>query len=378
MFYNRRMEDHVPKKWEERTAAFSVGALFLILLIQALKRGVLRGHGNDLTIFMYASDLFFSGRNPYGVEWGLLYPLFAAFAVEPLNFLPPLAAHTVWFCLNATLLVISARLLMVTVAEKRFSWLLFLAALLFFFGQVQSHFRNGQINILLLFCVAAFAWALTKERRSFAALFLAAGISIKLLPAILVLFLAVNREWKVIAQTILWTAVFVFILPFLVAGINIFGYYAVYAQVLTGDIARGAAGGGWEPALRAGLAGLAVLSAVAVHRAINKRGGKPSLLAVFLYLPLLPLAAVNKLQPHYLVLLLPSAMMVAHRIYFEPMPKAVRAGAAVIISLLFASANIANQFELPWLYLAYLLIIYSGSVWWVLSSAKMGITANRR
>lgn len=345
-----------------------VGMLFLILLAQALKRGVLRGHGNDLTIFMYASDIFFGGHNPYGIEWGLLYPLFAAFVVEPLNFLPPLVAHTVWFCLNAALLVISAKLLMETVAEKRFSWLLFAAVMLFFFGQVQSHLRNGQINIVLLFCVAAFAWALTKERRGLAALFLAAGISIKLLPALLVLFLAVNREWKVIARTVLWTAVFVFILPFLAAGTEVFAYYTVYARGFLGNVAQGAAGGGWAPGLRAGLAGLAGLSAVAVHIAINKRRGKPSAAAVFLYLPLLPLVAVNKLQPHYLVLLFPCAMVVAHRIYFEAMPSTARAGSTVAVVLLFASANLANQFELPWLYLAYLLVIFSGIAWWAWSA----------
>ncbi len=362
-------KDIPPRNRDEKAAVFLVAGLFVFFLVQAIKKGVMREHGNDLTIYLYASDVFFKGNNPYGIEWGLLYPLFTAFIVEPLNFLPVWAAHMVWYSASFLLLVASLKYSEERINGRDVNRLLLLGTFVFFFGQLQSNFRNGQINIIVLAAIVAFVVFLKGGRPWTASFFLAAGISIKLAPVVLIVFLLVNRMFGIILKTFFWVAVMVFVLPWMVAGGKIVAYYSAYAGVLGASLpdVSTAGNGEWFPAVRTACSLAGLLVAVLCHLAINRRNGGPSYGPFYFYLPILPLAFGNRMEPHYLIWLIPVILAIGHSVFLRPMGVAADRGLMFAFAALAALSNMANQMEAPSLFLAYQLVVFVMAVFWAFS-----------
>jgi hypothetical protein len=164
----------------------------------------------DLTSYIRASTWFFSGDNPYqDVPRRYIYPLFLLLVVSPFQllmstpFLKAIAAG-IW-SLGSYL----SFLLTLAVAWKqmyRYESLLdslrqniFPIALIviLIFPSLQDEFLNGQVNLYVMGATAAFFSFLEKDKPFLAALFLAIAASIKIAPALCLLYVLLTRQYRV-------------------------------------------------------------------------------------------------------------------------------------------------------------------------------------
>jgi hypothetical protein len=220
---------------EVRLCALALmGGLGAVLLFQAFRMAY-RDEGYDFTSYLLAARSLRDGGNPYQVAmpFPYLYPLFLAFALMPLTFVPYWLANAVWLvaclaCLAASCLLLERAGLPGGPAVA--AWRLAvpgMAALMAFFPPIQNNMIQGQINPIVLFCAVMFFCCYARQAgratlsaaggrtaegglgtghgqlrtlpraglpapTAWAAAWLAAAIAIKVLPAVLLLFLVVR------------------------------------------------------------------------------------------------------------------------------------------------------------------------------------------
>lgn len=210
-----------------------VGVITLIQLYSKAYRNI----GYDYTCYLTASKAFLAGKNPYTAPntFPFIYPLFFVLLIYPLAIMPYWLSNLLWFFLNLFALVAVVKITLSWFQEiahfqsendRDFLVPIFLVILLFF-NSIQNNFLNGQVNLLLLlFCVLFFNFV-QKEKDIAAALFLALGILIKWVPAILILFLIIRKKYK----ALVFTGVFWLVgmgLPLVIAGDKAFDFYHYY------------------------------------------------------------------------------------------------------------------------------------------------------
>jgi alpha-1,2-mannosyltransferase len=107
---------------------------------------------------------------------------------------------------------------------------------------LQNNLRNGQINFVVMACAVTFAWYWSRERMLLASTWLAAAIAVKITPAILLMWLARRREWKMAAIASAMAAVLTIGLPALVAGPRLVDDFRGYLQGFLSDHVASASG----------------------------------------------------------------------------------------------------------------------------------------
>jgi alpha-1,2-mannosyltransferase len=209
------------------------GAL-LVLLLQTLRQAY-RPQGYDFTSYLLSAKALWEGGNPYktGTTFEYIYPLFLAFVLIPLSMVPYWLANLLWFALSVSSLLFVCQALpklaefeMGATSDGRWLWpaAIVLAVL---FSPIQNNLLNGQVNLIVLFCCTMFLRSCARERSAVAAAWLGAAIAIKIVPGILVVFLLVRGRFRIVAWTACFAAFFC-LLPAVVAGKNIVGFYEHY------------------------------------------------------------------------------------------------------------------------------------------------------
>jgi alpha-1,2-mannosyltransferase len=226
-------------------------------------------YSSDFNVYYHAAREIIDGRDPYASslsDWTpYIYPPLLAELLVPLVLLPlPIAAY-IWFLINAVSIVLAAFLSVTllstdtrSVASPRETdlWkeVISVGAVLLVFRFVLDTFVLGQVNALVVALAVAHIYLYHRERRFISAIVLAIAISIKLTPALLVVYhLARMRLKFAIACTGIVVAVTIAsLLPFGVNGFDVFqmflrrtvkneqGYDFSYSgnQSLRGAIAR--------------------------------------------------------------------------------------------------------------------------------------------
>ena len=199
----------------QRAAQILLGLLILLLFIQTLGRAA-SPLGSDLASFLESSRALWHGRNPYETSspFPYLYPLFLAFVLLPLTWIPLWLATTLWFAANMAALLYACRTTARLVlpgpqAGPLTAWgvpAFLLFALMF--DTIQSQFVNSQVNGLVLGGCVLCLGSLVDGRKTLAAVLLAAAIAVKLVPLLLVVFLLVRREFRASAIAVVCAAVF--------------------------------------------------------------------------------------------------------------------------------------------------------------------------
>jgi len=235
-----------PAGWTGRPSARRLSAGLLLLLLVALLAQTLvkadRTHGNDLTSYLSAARALARGDDPYAGDtpFPYIYPPTLAFLLIPLTLVPAWAAQSLWFALNTAALFYVLRTVSpsmhpastrdprnATVSTDHPLSILFYFIL--FFDILQNHLRNGQVNLVLLAAAFLFFTHHLNGRRLPAALFLSLAISIKLLPAILVLYLLWRKSYRTIALAAAF-CLFWWFLPALCLGTDIFATHSAYLK----------------------------------------------------------------------------------------------------------------------------------------------------
>jgi hypothetical protein len=238
------MIDRLQRLWRNSTVAVCIiAALLAILLAQTFHSAYRvdpqthRLDGNDFTSYLLSAKALLDGEDPYKTDtpYPYIYPPFLAFVLIPLTAIPYWLAQLIWFGVGAACLLVSCAMLVQMASSEvktTLGWHLAmpsLVLLLVLIQPIQSNQLNGQVNSVVLLCCVMFLSFFIRNRDVPAAAYLAAAIAIKLLPAVLLVFVCVRRRYRLLAWTIAFAA-FYGLLPGIVAGQSLFTFYESYAQ----------------------------------------------------------------------------------------------------------------------------------------------------
>lgn len=196
--------------------------IFLLSLLFFLKP-LFADYYPDFSSYYYGARTIPHGGNPYlGGEnfFGpFLYPPFALLFFLPFTFVSFFIAQKIFVVLSILCLLLSFFILFKLFKISFFSLLaIFLLTLVFNFFPEKFTLGMGQINNVVLLLMSLFIYFYMKKREYLAGSFLAIAIMLKLSPILLVLFLLIDKRWKVLLATgislfIMALAVVLFVTP---------------------------------------------------------------------------------------------------------------------------------------------------------------------
>jgi hypothetical protein len=215
-----------------------VGLAISGIFLKATFDKAYRPGGYDVHCFLATARAVRAGGNPYLVELPIPYnyPLLACTAAVPLTFLPEPIVHAGWFLAPLAAWACAAGLLMRRLPPfagnvcRPEMWLPLAFGSLLLFGPIQNHLLNGQTGAFVLLLSVLFWIDWNEGHGGRAALWLALGVSLKLVPALFFLPLLMRRSWSVLGLTCVWIVVLSVALPALFLGAGVLPAYEYYAR----------------------------------------------------------------------------------------------------------------------------------------------------
>lgn len=189
---------------------------------------------NDFNVYYHASREVIAGRDPYVnslSEWTpYLYPPLLAELLIPLALLPLSVAAYIWFLLSACSVVATAAMCGRMLPDsKRSQWFVAAGAMVIVFRFILDNFNLGQVNAMVTALAVAHVVLYARGKKFWSALALAIAVSIKLTPAIfLVYHIAKLRLRYAIACIVLIGAISA--LSFLPMGTSAPGAFSEFAN----------------------------------------------------------------------------------------------------------------------------------------------------
>ncbi len=218
-----------------------------VLFGQTLARAHRVG-GIDLTTYLAASRELWRGGNPYALPlpYPYVYPLFLAFVLFPLTWMPADAALAVWYVVSVVALIWSMReMLRHVFSGLGADSITLLLAVVFLVGYpvIQSNLRNGQVNLIAVaLCVAAFRATVTARGHVGAAIAAwAAAMATKVVPAVVAVYYARRGRWTLIAGAVAVALAFC-ALPIVVLHGAVLAYTRAWARSFVGGSLVGESG----------------------------------------------------------------------------------------------------------------------------------------
>lgn len=212
----------------QRSRSVIFRAVFAVLVVSVLTSGIYFArqsganaevYGNDFNVYYYAAREIIAGRDPYQRSLGewtpYIYPPLLAELTVPLALLPLPAAAYLWFLINAGSIVAAAWMSAALASESgkrtfetsrrrlRESFKVSICAVdAHSSGQLTlaacavaivirfalDNFNLGQVNPLLAALAVAHVYLYARRRKALSAIALAAAISIKLTPALFLVY----------------------------------------------------------------------------------------------------------------------------------------------------------------------------------------------
>lgn len=194
-------------------------------------------NGNDLTTYFKSSQLFYQGENPFTEgSRPYIYPLFLVIVVYPLSllqsgFFTKAVAASIWsaisyFAFFTTILASFSYLTrnnrLWSVFKKQILPISLTVLILHPF--LQDEFLNGQVNLIVLGCVAGFFFMLKRDLQLPASVFLAVAASIKIAPAICLAYVFFTGQYRSLLYFPIILFIFVIGLPLVINPAS-FDYY---------------------------------------------------------------------------------------------------------------------------------------------------------
>lgn len=175
-------------------------ALAVVLLWTAARgwKKALSARGNDLTIYLDSADVTLAGGNPLLVPDSIYLPFFDC-VIAPLAWLPRPVFAGVWQAASWACAVwgIAAFARLVD-SDRRHPWLAWATALLTL-RLWDSNLSYGQANAFTFACLVAALRAIAGARELRAGAWIGFAAAFKVLPAILLLGLAIRQRWRAVA-----------------------------------------------------------------------------------------------------------------------------------------------------------------------------------
>jgi alpha-1,2-mannosyltransferase len=183
--------------------AFGVG-VWVFLAVAAVRHGFF-----DLQVYYGAMNFWVHGGGQLydyllpGREYGFTYPPFAALAMLPMAYLGWHIAIAISLVLSICATVVLVHWLVGPIIRRQ-RWTPWFAmaitlGLVAAFEPVRETINFGQVNLLLLFLVAADLLFLVRTKHRFAGFGIGLATAIKLTPGIFIVYLLVTRRWRAAA-----------------------------------------------------------------------------------------------------------------------------------------------------------------------------------
>lgn len=196
-----------------------------------------RDSGYDFTSYLLSAKALLQGENPFKTDTSFTYsyPLFLAFILIPLTFVPYWLANLLWFGIGVTSLLGAIVVLVrpiTTQINTRWGSHIFpvIALTLFLFiGVIQNNLLNGQANALVLLLCALFLKFHQEGKALPSSLCLAAAAAIKLVPLIFLVMLLVRRDIRTMILSLLFFVGFC-LAPIIFLGSDGLRIYQEYVQ----------------------------------------------------------------------------------------------------------------------------------------------------
>lgn len=157
-----------------------------------------------------------------------------AYIFMPFSFLPYMWGKTLWFGFNFLLLIGSFLLIYFHFKEnfknEKVTFWFFTVLLLIELRPISLDIKNLQVNFIILFCSIGFLY-FRKKRENLAALLLALVVGFKIFPVFLLLFLLVEKEYRLLGKTILAGAILL-IFPVITYGTGLVDEYLTFFKFL--------------------------------------------------------------------------------------------------------------------------------------------------
>jgi hypothetical protein len=179
----------------------------------------------DFLIYLDASRDLIAGKDVYSsmynADYHYYYDLIFALVLYPLTFLPLYLSQLIWLSLNAVLIVRIWRILSswlpLTAWNADRIRLLAISCFLFSLQFIRDNMHLGQMSIFMLYICLESVRLINNGSYLKGNALLAFGITVKLLPLIVLLYLFCRGKFKAVAVTVLF-ACFFLILPGLIIG----------------------------------------------------------------------------------------------------------------------------------------------------------------
>jgi len=188
---------------------------------------------NDFNVYYHASREVIAGHDPYKnslTEWTpYLYPPLLAELLTPLALLPLSVAAYIWFLMSAFSVIATGAMCARMLPETRGpQWLVAAGAMVIVVRFVLDNLNLGQVNAIVTALAVAHVLLYARGKKFWSALALAIAVSIKLTPAILLVYhIAKLRLRYAIACIVLVGAITVLsFLPMGAAAPGAFGEFA--------------------------------------------------------------------------------------------------------------------------------------------------------
>lgn len=245
--------------WYEIALLGVVTLALCIYLPVVVKRSAVQGFG-DVQVFFRAGWAVWTGYPLYEVAdhhgWTYHYPPFFALLMGPFGHplegypqpswaLPLRTSVAVWYMLSVAMLLIAidwwARALErngASLEEHQWNawWTLRIGPLAILMPYLGDGLGRGQPTALVLLTMVAFLALYARGRIYWAAFALALGFTVKLFPAVLILFPLLRRDWRTLLAVAGFGALFLFVVPTLCLGpaevIKLYG--AMWTEHLSG------------------------------------------------------------------------------------------------------------------------------------------------
>ena len=221
-----------------RTTKIIAGTVCVAMLlwlgssVHKVVRKAEKRHSNDYEAFVIGGRAVLHGENIYDVrtqprhEGGqgraFTAPQWFAMFMVPFEAMGYKAAMIVWPLLNLAALLASSWCCLKCVLGRtgRVPWQMLAVPMLLVVRPLDSNFGLGQVNVLILAFISIGLYLYCGKRDLLAGLMLAAATLIKLTPALLIVYFAWKREWRVVAGAALGLVILALVVPMPVYGVR--------------------------------------------------------------------------------------------------------------------------------------------------------------
>lgn len=234
------------RTWERFALAAFLVTLIVFGVMLEIRCVYMPNRQTDLGVYLRAAWAARVGQNPYTVQddngWHFCYPPVVALAFLPLADAPPGADRTwmlpwavsviLWYLASLMCLFLAVHWLAKTIEGCssdpairtmpwgcRRWWYDRMVPVLICLIQIGGTLSRGQVNFIVLLCIAGALAAILKRHGFRCGLWLAAAICLKVIPALLVLFPLWRRDGRALAGVVCGLGIGLLVLPALYWGV---------------------------------------------------------------------------------------------------------------------------------------------------------------